>query len=75
MYTYIYVYIYIYINICFYMYIYIYIFIYIHTYIYIYREKTAGKWWKCDPISEHLTPELTTWVGHELGGLASHQCR
>jgi len=28
-----------------------------------------------DPISEYPTPELATWVGHELGGLASHQCR
>ena len=42
---------------------------------YIHPQKTAGKWWKCDPISEHPTPELATWVGHEFGGLVSHQCR
>jgi len=29
-------------------YMYAYIYIYIYTYI-----CTAGKWWKCDPISEH----------------------
>jgi len=49
---------------------------YLHQHLYTsISRNTAGKWWKCDPISEHPTPELVTWVGHELGGLASHQCR
>ena len=47
----------------------IFIHTYCHIYIYVcfnhsvlashilYIPKTAGKWWKCDPISEHLTLE------------------
>jgi len=38
-------------------------------------QKTAGKWQKCESYFRALTLWLVAWAGHELGGLAPHQCR
>ena len=79
---YIYIYMHIYIYMCIYIYTYIYLYVYIYEcmyiWIYIYLYKYiyiwAGKWWKCDPISEHRL-WLAAWASQELSGSAPHQCR
>jgi len=37
--------------------------------------ETAGKWRKCESYFRASTPWLVAWVGHELSGLAPHQCK
>jgi len=41
----------------------------------MHNTKTAEKMVKMRSYFGASTPELATWVGHELDGLAPHQCR